>query len=116
MKALKIIDTIILILTSLAFAFGAWGLYSEQGQKEFRELAYVIPDLSMKLGLGLFACHLVLLTTAYFIKARQPNTTAIKAIMVNSIKWIFPNACYEDRLTPGLTFHLEQLIELKSLL
>jgi ABC-type phosphate transport system permease subunit len=73
MRVIKIIDLITLILAIPAFAFGAWGLYSDAGRKEFRELAYVIPDLSMKLGLVLFFAHVVLLIVAYAIKKKQVN-------------------------------------------
>ena len=73
MKIIKIINVIVLLMASAAFGFGAWGLYSAAGKREFRELAYIIPDLSMKLGLILFAVHLVLLTIAYFIRKMQKN-------------------------------------------
>lgn len=71
MKVIKIIDAIILLMACAAFGFGAWGLYSDAGQREFRELAYIIPDLSMKLGLVLFAIHIFLLIIAYLIKRKK---------------------------------------------
>ncbi len=46
-------------------------MYSNAGKKEFRELAYIIPDLSMKLGLVLFAIHVGLLIIAYFIRRKN---------------------------------------------
>jgi uncharacterized membrane protein YtjA (UPF0391 family) len=71
MKIIKIIDVIILILASGAFGFGAWGLYTDAGHKEFRELAYIIPDLSMQIGLILFAVHLILLIITYFLAKKK---------------------------------------------
>ena len=71
MKVLKIINVIVLLLATAAFTFGAWGLYSDAGRKEFRELAYIIPDLSMKAGLILFAVHLVLLVAIFFIRRKK---------------------------------------------
>ena len=71
MKILKIIDVIILILTTGAFGFGAWGLYTDAGHKEFHELAYIIPDLSMQLGLILFVVHIILLIITCFFKKKK---------------------------------------------
>lgn len=71
MKIIRVVDVIVLFMTSVAFGFGAWGLYSAAGKREFRELAYIIPDLSMKIGLALYVVHLILLIITYFIKIKK---------------------------------------------
>jgi hypothetical protein len=77
MKLLKIINLFVLVLATAAFSFGAWGLYTDAGRKEYRELAYIIPDLSMKAGLVLFAVYLLLLAIITVLKRKskpqEPN-------------------------------------------
>ncbi len=71
MKVLKVIDLIVLLFATAALSFAAYGQYTHAGRKEYRELAGIIPDLSMKLGLILFAVHLIILIITYFLNKNK---------------------------------------------
>jgi hypothetical protein len=57
-------------LAIAACGFGIWGLYTDAGRKEYPELAYIIPDLSMKLGMILFGMDALFLSMALIIRRR----------------------------------------------
>ena len=77
MKFLKTLSVVILIAIVPTLAFGYWGLFTKAGNKEYRELAYIIPWLSLVIGLLLFTLYLMLLIVLFYLRKREAHQAKI---------------------------------------